>query len=47
MFTVFLWRFNLTVTSQSDVHILAYLRLESGVLRIPSRHKHELIDQLC
>ena len=34
MFTIFLLRFNVTVTSQSDVPILAYLRLESVVLWI-------------
>ena len=32
MFTIFLWRFKVTVTSQSDAPFLAYLRLESGVL---------------
>ena len=33
-FTIFLWRFNVTVTSKNDVPILAYFRLESGVFCI-------------
>ena len=36
VYTIFNWRFNVTVTSQSDEPILAYLRLESGVLYIPA-----------
>ena len=32
MFTIFLLRFDVAVTSQKGVPILAYLRLDSGVL---------------
>ena len=46
MFTIFLWRFNVTVTSQNDVPIFSLFKARKWSVMNSSRHTHELFDQL-
>ena len=46
MFTIFLWRFNVTVTLQSDVPISILFKALKWSVMNSSRHKQELFDQL-
>ena len=46
MFTIFLWRFKVTVTSQSDVPIITLFKARKWSVMNSRRHKHELLDHL-
>ena len=46
MFTIFLLRFDVTMTSQSDVPIFSLFKARKWSVMNSSRHKHELFDQL-
>ena len=46
MFTIFLLRFNVTMTSQSDAPIFSLFKAQKWSVMNSSRQKHELFDQL-
>ena len=46
MFTIFLLRFDVAVTSQSDVPIFSLFKALQWSVMNSSRHKHELFDHL-